>query len=274
MWIRKKEVSELSDGIRSAIDGQKFDPRDHKEGAFSILKNDIYTLIHLEQERRCAAIEEKEHLAQYLSDISHQLKTPVTSLLLMTELMEKAPEDKQKAFLLCMKKEVRHMEWLVTALLKMAKLDASVTSFYKEEAGVGELLDEAKKSIEIMLDVRNQNIVLKQDQVLCCDKKWTTEALINLLKNASECSGEDGEIIVDCGENPIYRWISVTDSGEGLQKEQIAGLFRRYESSRKENGYGIGLPLALSIMRAQNGEIEVLPGGKGIGATFVMKFYK
>lgn len=274
MWIRKKEVSELSGGIRSAIDGEGFDPRDNREGAWSILKNDIYTLIHLEQERKHAAIEEKEHLAQYLSDISHQLKTPVTSLLLMTELMEKAPEDKQKAFLLCMKKEVRHMEWLVTALLKMAKLDASVTSFYKEETDVRGLLDEALKSIEIMLDVRNQTVILRQDQSLFCDKKWTTEALINLLKNASECSKEDSEIVVDCGENPIYCWISVTDTGEGLRKEQVAGLFRRYENSRKENGYGIGLPLALSIMRAQKGEIEVLPGGKGTGATFVMKFYK
>ena len=136
------------------------------------------------------------------------------------------------------------------------------------------LLDEALKSIEIMLDVRNQTVILRRDQSLFCDKKWTTEALINLLKNASECSKEDSEIVVDCGENPIYCWISVTDTGEGLRKEQVAGLFRRYENSRKENGYGIGLPLALSIMRAQNGEIEVLPGGKGTGATFVMKFYK
>ena len=100
------------------------------------------------------------------------------------------------------------------------------------------------------------------------------EALINLLKNASECSGEGSEIIVDSGENPIYRFLSVTDAGEGLSKKQLSGLFRRYENSRKESGYGIGLPLSLSIMRAQNGEIEVLPGGNGIGTTFLMKFYK
>lgn len=274
MWISKKEVLELSEGIRSAIDGREFDPRDHREGAWSILKNDIYTLARLEQERKNAAVEEKEHLAQYLSDISHQLKTPVTSILLMAELMERAPEGKQKEFLRCMKKEVKHMEWLVTALLKMAKLDASATSFHRKEISVRELYDEALRSIEIMLDVRNQTVTLQQDQVLCCDKKWTTEALINLLKNASECSGEDSEIIVECGGNPIYDWISVMDAGEGLNKKQIAGLFRRYENSQKENGYGIGLPLALSIMHAQNGEIEVRPGGKGCGATFVMKFYK
>ncbi len=274
MWIRKKEIVELSEGIRRAMEGQPFDPRDNREGALSILKNDIYTLIHLEQEQRCAAIEEKEHLAEYLSDISHQLKTPITSMLLMTELIAKAPEDKQKEFLLCMKKEVRHMEWLVTSLLKMAKLDSSVISFRTEKVRVQELLDAALKSIEVLLDIRNQRVVLRKDICFFCDRKWTVEALINLLKNASECSGEDSEIVVESGENPIYRWISVTDAGEGLSKEQLSVLFRRYESSRKENGYGIGLPLALSIMRAQNGEIEVLPGGQGVGATFIMKFYK
>lgn len=274
MWIRKKEVLELSKGIRRAIDGENFDPRDNREGAFSVLKNDIYTLIHLEQDEKLAAVEEKEHLAQYLSDISHQLKTPITSLLLMTELMEGATDDKKREFLLNMKREVRHMEWLTAALLKMAKLDSAVIYFHRAEISLRELLKEALKSIDIMLDVRNQTVALRGDPVLLCDRKWTAEALINLLKNASECSGEGSEIVVDGGENPVYRFISVTDAGEGMSKKQLSGLFRRFENSGKENGYGIGLPLARSIMRAQNGEIEVLPGGKGTGATFVMKFYK
>lgn len=274
MWIRKKEILALSRGIRGAMEGRAFDPRDHREGALSILKNDLYTLIHSEQEQREAAVEEKEHLGEYLSDISHQLKTPISSILLMTELMTEAPEEKQREFLLCIKKEIRHMEWLTAALLKMAKLDSSTVHFHREEVRVGELLESALESVEIMLDIRAQTVSLRQDLILLCDKKWTGEALINLLKNASECSRENSEILVDCGENPIYCWISVTDTGDGLKKEQISGLFRRFESTQKENGYGIGLPLALSIMRAQNGEIEVLPGKDKIGATFVMKFYR
>lgn len=274
MWINKKEILSLSDGIRTAIDGQPFDPRDHKEGAFSILKNDIYTLTHFEQERKNVLVKEKALMAEYLSDISHQLKTPISSILLMTELMTDAPEKTQQEFLLNVKKEVRHMEWLVTVLLKMAKLDSSMADFKQEETAVSDLLDEALKSVEILLDIRNQSVRLNQDLSLFCDRKWTAEALINLLKNASECSVEDSEILLDCGENPLYHWISVTDTGEGLKKEQLSRLFRRFEGSRKENGYGIGLPLALSIMRAQNGDIEVSPGGKGAGATFFMKFYK
>lgn len=274
MWINKKELLALSEGIRMAIDGQPFDPRDNKEGALSLLKNDIYTLMYSEREQRSIATEEKECLAEYLASISHQLKTPISSILLMTELMNGAPEDKQKDFLLSIKREVRHMEWLVTALLKMAKLDSSAANFHNENASAKELLESALKAVEIILDIRNQNVRLNNNLQFYCDKKWTTEALINLLKNASECSMENSEIFIDCGENPIYRWLSVTDTGEGLKKEQIAGLFRRFENSRKENGYGIGLPLALSIMQAQNGDIEVLPGGNGSGATFIMKFYK
>lgn len=274
MWIRKKEILSLSKAIRRTLDGQAVDPRDHKEGAFSLLKNDIYTLTHSEQEQRQVLEKEKERMAAYLSDISHQLKTPISSILLMTELMTDAPEETQKEFLRGIRKEVRHMEWLVTALLKMAKLDASVTNFHAQELSVGSLLEEALSAVDIILDIRNQTIRLVNDFALSCDKKWTVEALINLLKNASECSGENSEILVDSGKNPLYDWISVTDAGEGLKKEQIARLFHRFESSQKESGFGIGLPLALSIMRAQNGDIEVSPGGKGVGATFFMKFYK
>ncbi len=274
MWVNKKELLSLSEGIRAALDGQPFDPRDDREGALSILKNDIYMMTHAGQEQRNVLEEEKERLAEYLSDISHQLKTPVSSILLMTELMTDAPEKKQREFLLGIKKEIRHMEWLVSVLLKMAKLDSSVVNFHVEEILVSDLLGEALKSLDIILDIRNQTIRLSHDLSISCDKKWTVEAMINLLKNASECSRENSEIVIDSGQNPLYDWISVTDAGEGLKREQIAGLFRRFESSQKENGYGIGLPLALSVMRAQNGDIEVVPGGNGSGATFFMKFYK
>lgn len=113
------------------------------------------------------------------------------------------------------------MEWLVTALLKMAKIDSRNVNFHKDKVQTGELLDHALESVEIMLDIRNQTVRLKEDIQLVCDRKWTTEALINLLKNASECSEENSEILIDSGENPIYSWISVTDHGKGLKKIRL-----------------------------------------------------
>ncbi len=141
MWISKKEIRELSEGIQKTLEGQEFDPRDDKEGPWSILKNDIYTLINLEREQRDIAVEEKGKLSEYLADISHQLKTPISSIQLMAELMTDAPENKKKEFLFSIKKEARHMEWLTAALLKMARLDSMSISFHKDKVEVSYLLD-------------------------------------------------------------------------------------------------------------------------------------
>lgn len=274
MLIREKDITELSNAVRKAIDGHEIDPRDNKEGALSILKNDIYTLINLEKEQRIKAQDEREHLSEYLADISHQLKTPITSMMLMANLLEDAPADKQKEFVFNMKKELDHMEWLISALLKMAKLDSGVVNFVTADVSTGELVQEALKPLEILLDIRNQKVEIEHEMMFSCDRRWTVEALTNLLKNASECSRGNTIIQIDSGDNPIYRWISITDAGEGIPRERITGLFRRFENSNNENGYGIGLPLALSIIRGQNGDIEVSPGGNGEGATFTIKFYK
>ena len=274
MWIRKDEITELSNGIRKAIDGQEIDIRDNKEGALSILKNDIHTLINIEKEQRSKAQEEREHLSEYLTDISHQLKTPITSMILMANLLEDAPEDKQREFIFSIKKELSHMEWLISALLKMAKLDSGTVNFITSDISTSELVNAALKPLSILLDIKNQKVEIRNERLLQCDRRWTEEALTNLLKNASECSKENSVIYVDSGENPIYKWISITDAGEGISKERVSSLFRRFENSQNENGYGVGLPLALSIIRGQNGDIEVSPGGNGTGATFTIKFYK
>lgn len=274
MWISKKEITELSDGIRKIMDGQEIELRDNKEGAFSILKNDIHTLANIEKEQRRVAQEERAHLSEYLTDISHQLKTPITSMLLMTDLLCDAPEEKQREFLFRMKKELSHMEWLVAALLKMAKLDSKTVDFIVSKVSVSELVEEAIKPLAILMDIKNQKVEVKNDTVLFCDRRWTQEALTNLFKNAVEASGEGTAIYVDSGDNPIYTWLSITDAGEGIPIERMKSLFRRFENSQNENGYGVGLPLALAIARGQNGDIEVAPGGNGTGATFTIKFYK
>lgn len=151
------------------------------------------------------------------------------------------------------------MEWLVASLLKMAKLDSGVVDFSMVTIAGSELVKMALQPLEILMDVKNQKIKILHDTDLICDKRWTAEALTNLLKNASEYSPENSEIYVD--------------SGKGIEKEKYAKLFKRFEYSQNENGYGIGLPLARSIVRGQNGDIEINRGGNGKGATFIIKFY-
>lgn len=274
MWINKEEINALSDNVRKAIDGENTDLRDNREGPLSILKNDINTLVDIKNEQMKSAEKERDLLAEYLADISHQLKTPITSMMVMADLLDTASEEKKQEFIGDIKISLAHMEWLASTLLKMAKLDSGAIEFNTAEMPASELVASAVLPLAIMLDVKDQKVEVVNDSRIVCDRRWTVEALTNVIKNAAEHSPEGSEIVIDSGENPIYRWISVTDSGNGLRKEECAGIFRRFEYSKSETGFGIGLPLALSIMRGQSGDIEIDGGGNGKGATFTLKLYK
>lgn len=274
MWIKKKEVEELSELVKGFISGDEVDIRDNKEGAFSILKNDIYAFVNTKNEQLKTAEAQRDILAEYMADISHQLKTPITSMMIMTDLLEDADPEKRSEFVHNIKYSLGKMEWLVGALLKMAKIDAKAITFSKREVKVSGLVEAIKPSVDILLDINNQSLQLANDFVVSCDKRWTVEALTNIVKNAIEHSPKDSEIVIDSGDNPMYQWISVMDSGVGMDRSSYAALFKRFEYSTNENGYGIGMPLALSIIKGQGGDIDIDFGGKGQGATFIMKFFK
>ena len=270
MWVSKNEVKELSENIRKIIDGQNIDIRENNEGIWNILKNDIHTLASLKNEQVYALQNERDLMKNTIANISHQLKTPITPMMIMADLLENAPPDKQAEFLSNVKTGLVRMEWLISTLLKMAKLDAGVVDFAKDSIAANALAEAALQPLQILLELKNQTIEIIGETDIVCDKHWTGEALTNLIKNAMEHSPEGGRIVIESGENPICKWISVTDSGDGIVKTKISSLFRRFEGS--ENGYGIGLPLALAIMQGQGGDIEV-DGGSGVGAVFTLKFY-
>lgn len=274
MWIKKKEVEELSELVKGFVSGDEVDIRDNKEGAFSILKNDIYAFVNTKNEQLKTVEAQRDILAEYMADISHQLKTPITSMMIMTDLLEDADPEKRSEFVHNIKYSLGKMEWLVGALLKMAKIDAKAITFSKREVKVSELVEAMKPSVDILLDINNQSLQLANDFVVSCDKRWTVEALTNIVKNAIEHSPKDSKIVIDSGDNPMYQWISVMDSGAGMDRSSYAALFKRFEYSTNENGYGIGMPLALSIIKGQGGDIDIDFGGKGQGATFIIKFFK
>lgn len=274
VWINKREIEHLCEVMKGYLEGQDVDIRDNKEGSFSMLKDDIYSLVQKKNEQLIQTETERDILAEYMADISHQLKTPITSMMIMIDLLEDAEPDKQQEFIQNIKFSLLKMEWLIGGLLKMAKLDSMAVTFTPQMVKVSDLLQSIMPSVEVLLDINNQSIVINNDSEVFCDKRWTAEALTNIVKNAIEHSPNKGIIQIDSGTNPMYEWISVTDSGNGLKKAQYAALFKRFEHSTSENGFGIGMPLALSIMKGQNGDIDVDFGGKGKGATFILKFYK
>lgn len=274
MWIRKKEIEQLSDYVKGFVDGDEVDIRDNKEGALSVLKNDIYSLVNTKNEQIKNTEMQRDILADYMADISHQLKTPITSMMIMTDLLEDAKPDKRAEFIHNIRFSLTKMEWLVGALLKMAKIDAHAVTFSQRAVKVSELIEDVMPAVSILLDINSQTLQITNDFKIDCDKKWTVEALTNIIKNAIEHSPNDSEIVIDSGENPMYQWISVQDSGAGMNRSSYAALFKRFEYSTSENGFGIGMPLALSIIKGQGGDIDIDFGGKGQGATFIIKFFR
>ena len=274
MLIRKRELKKLSADIRRIIDGQNVDLRDNHQDVLSMLKNDIHTLAYHKKEQFDALQHDRNIMMDTLTNISHQLKTPLTSMMIMADLIDDAPPDKRQQFVSNIKMGLTRMDWLVSALLKMAKLNAGAVGFTKEFARSTELINISLEPLKVLLDVKSQAVEIVSDIELYCDKHWTAEALTNVLKNASEYSPDGGKIRIESGVNPICSWISVTDSGVGMTNAQIMNLFKRFEGSRSDKGYGIGLPLALAIMHGQNGDIEVDGGGNGTGATFTLKLFK
>ena len=274
MWIKKSDIKNLSENIRRIIDGREIDIRDNREGVWGILKNDIHTLASLKNEQVDALARERDVMRDTLTNISHQLKTPLTSMMIMADLLENAPADKQAEFLSNIKIGLTRMEWLASSLLKMAKLDTGVVEFSRERIKSGTLISLALEPLNILLEIKNQTVEVTGETEILCDKRWTSEALTNIIKNASEYSPENSVIRIESGMNPICSWVSVTDSGIGIPTAKIAGLFKRFEGTRSDKGYGIGLPLALAIMRGQNDDIEVNGGGGDSGAVFTLKFFK
>lgn len=186
MWIRKKEIERLSEFAKGSISGEEADIRDNKEGAFSVLKNDIYSLVNTKNEQIKITESERDILAECMADISHQLKTPISSIMIMTDLLEAAEPEKRAEFIHNIKLSLNKLEWLVGALLKMAKIDAHTITFSKADVKVSELIEAVKPSVNILLDINNQTLELANDCVINCDKRWTVEALTNIIKNAIE----------------------------------------------------------------------------------------
>ena len=188
MWIRKDEVTALSAKLRQAIDGETVEFRDNQEGPLSLLKNDLRTLVAQLGAERDAANTAQADLAKYMEDISHQLKTPVTSMMLMADLLEGAPPERQAEFLANIRESLARMDWLLDTLLKLARLDAGAVTFEPQPVQTQVLLEAALRPLAIMLDVQDQQVVLRNDHILFCDRRWTVEALTNLIKTGCEAS--------------------------------------------------------------------------------------
>ncbi len=276
---RYKKLDELSAYLHRICSGEySLDIRDNEEGELSILKNEIYKVTLRLSEQSELLKKDKIYLADAISDISHQLKTPLTSMMMMTELLgnNNLADDKRLEFTKRIRLQLERIEWLVSSLLKLSKIDAGTIQFKKEPIDVKALVSKATEPLLIPMELREQRLVIEGDDAsFLGDFNWSVEALVNIMKNCMEHTPVGGEIRVHIVENPLYTEAVIVDNGEGIDSEDLPNIFKRFYRGKNASSesVGIGLAMARSIVLQQNGDITV-KSEKGKGTSFRIRFYK
>lgn len=282
-WVftkaRYKSISQISDQIDLVLHNA-----DHlyigetDEGELSILQSEITKMTLRIREQNDALKKEKEHLADSMADIAHQLRTPLTSVNLILSLLENNPNEKERKEMIQETKELFvQMDWLLTSLLKLSRLDAGIVVFQSERIDVNALISSALHPFLISIELHN--ITLQTDVpkgiLIQGDSGWLSEAIQNILKNCMESAGDNGKIAIACEDNPLFTEIAIRDSGAGFEKEDLPCLFDRFYRGKNAGfaGYGIGLALCKTIITRQGGTITAKNHPQG-GAVFAVRFPK
>lgn len=252
---------------------------ENSEDELSILKNELYKITIMLKEDAENSKKDKLKLKDSLSDISHQLKTPLTSINIMLDNILDNPEmdnNTKEKFIQNIKREITNISSLVGEILKLSKFDASVIKFEEQQVFINDLVKSAISNVEMMAELKNINIeVNNQDNIkLVCDAKWQIEAITNILKNCIEHSKDDSTITIDIDSNKIYKQITIKDNGEGIDEKDLPHIFERFYKGKNssKDSVGIGLALAKTIIEKDNGSIKV-DSKKGKQTTFVIKYY-
>ena len=276
---RYRSISRISDQIDLVLhNADHLYIGDMEEGELSILQSEITKMTLRIREQNEALKREKEHLADSMADIAHQLRTPLTSANLILTLLKNNPEERERKALL---REIQglfaQMDWLVTSLLKLSRLDAGIVEFQREQIDVSHLIRAALQPLMISLDLHNitLQVDVPEEAIISGDSGWLSEAIQNVLKNCMESAGDGGKIEIVCEDNLLFTEISIHDSGKGFEKEDLPHLFDRFYRGKNSNatGYGIGLALSRTIIMRQGGTVTAKNHPQG-GAVFAIRFQK
>ncbi len=249
----------------------------YSEGELAILQSEVYKMTVCLREQQNKLKEDKVFLADSLADISHQIRTPLTSINLLVSLItEPGITDERKYKLSCELYELlSRIEWLITSLLKISKLDAGTVLLKKEKIPLSELINKSTSPLLIPMDLRNQTLKITAKDDFFGDVLWTSEAITNIVKNCMEHTPEGGIINIEACDNPLYTQIIISDNGSGILAEDIPHIFERFYKGKNsdDKSFGIGLALARMIITVQNGTVKAenrMPNG----AKFTVRFYK
>ena len=277
MIYKEKQIKQISQQVNAIL----FQKKDiyipyYKEGTLSFLESEIVKLVNRLSEQNRLLLEDKIILKQSLEDISHQMKTPLTSLNLVHERLKMTEGTDKKKLLKEQQLLLDKIEWLVITLLKIAQIDSNTVTFQKENISQKELYIKLVKPFEIQLELKDISIELEADQTYIedIDILWTLEALSNIFKNCIEHTEQGGNIKIMMNNNPLYSEIIIQDNGNGIDSEDLIHLFERFYKGKNatQQSVGIGLSLSHMIIEKQNGTIAV--ENTYPGAKFTIHFYK
>ncbi len=234
----------------------------YNEDEISKLRDQIYKTTIILKENEKFLLNDKIILKNNLADISHQLKTPLTAIMLMLENItedKEMPPSKRNEYILKISEQTDKMKYLIEVLLKLSRLDASVIEFKKDKIKCSVLIESVVANMEYLLSKKNItiNLNIENDNIIVCDKKWQEEALTNILKNSIENSFQDGKIDINLSGNNFYSAIKIKDYGIGISQEMQKRIFDRFKKSDNSNGIGIGLNLAKTIIEKDDGMISL-----------------
>jgi Signal transduction histidine kinase len=277
-YNEQRKIKSISKYMNEILnDNYALNIRDYGNGYISDLKNDIYKVTIKLKEQSDLSIKDKKNLEETLSDISHQLRTPLTSMYVINDLLKTDIDDKtRKEFLQKNYVQLERIEWLIASLLKMSRLDSGVVKLDIKKFKVLDVIERAIETLKIPMELKNIDLVIEcnEDIKILVDLSWTAEALLNIIKNAMEHSEKKSIIKIEVIDNPIYTEIKIIDNGEGIRKEDIGHIFERfYKVNNSKESIGIGLNMAKKIIDLEKGDISV-NSKIGKGTTFSVKFYK
>lgn len=278
---KSKKIKEITKMI-SKINNRQFDIdiNDFNEGELSILKNEISKTTIMLRQVADNSINDKLNLKDSLGDISHQLKTPLTSITIMIDNILDNPdmdEKTRKRFLINIKREIVNINFLVMSLLKLSKFDANVVKFNKESVYLKDIINESIKNVSMIKELKNITIKVSGDDniKLLCDFKWQVESITNILKNSIEHTKEYGIVEVNYSENKLYTRILIKDNGKGIDNDDLPHIFDRFYKGKNgsNDSFGIGLSLSKTIIEKEGGSITV-KSTPNIGTIFTIKYLK
>lgn len=272
---RFNRICSLNNYLAAVCSGNfDLDLPDNSEGELSILKNNLYKIITMLKYQNEALKKDKLYLADSMTDISHQLKTPLTSMMVMTDIIkEEQSAEKRKDFVDIIQSQLEKMRWLIQNLLKLAKLDAGAVEMNKEKLSVLALVEESLKPFLVATDIRDIAISKTgADFFVHGDSGWLCEAVSNIIKNDLEHTPCGGSLSISLSRTALYGLISIKDNGTGIDKEDIKHIFERFYRGKNSSpdSVGIGLALSKTIIEKNLGKIEV---ESEIGKGTIFKVY-